>query len=56
MQTSRNDFTKIKKQVSSGNQVMIDSLVTTRLTPETGQRTNAGNFFEIGKINRFASM
>ena len=56
MQTSRNDFTIIKKQVSSGNRIMIDFLVTARMTPETGQSTNSGNFFEIGKIGRFATM
>ena len=56
MQTSRNDFTIIKKQVSSGNRIMIDFLVTTRMTPKTGQRTITGNVFEIGKISRFGTM
>ena len=42
--------------MSSGNQIMIDFLLCTpHMTPETGQRTNAGKvffFFEIGKIGR----
>ena len=35
---------------------MIDFLITARMTSETGQGTNAGNVFEIGKISRFATM
>ena len=35
---------------------MIAFLVTSRVTPETGQHTIVGNFFEIGKISRFETM
>ena len=52
------DFTKrFQNNEKNGcHRIMIDFLVTTRMNPETGQCTNAGNFFETDKISRFATM
>ena len=56
MQASRNDFTIIKKQVSSGNRIVIDFWLQHVWLWKQDRAQTPETFFEIGKISRFATM